>query len=158
MTAVVNQKMTALKSFRESLDYIRRERDLSWAEIARISELNRQYLRDIMNGKRNPKAQTQAKIALSLGFELTEFLSLCKSFTQVIKAQDSTDDTKVELLQQIANLSQHLTKKDDEIEALKSEISRLKSVRPKAARQKAKAADFPISAVPAVPGGELEKE
>ena len=85
MTAPVNQKMTDLQSFLSALEQIRRERNLTWAEIAKKSNINRQYLGDIMKGKRKPKAATQEKIARSLGFELTAFLSLSKSFAEEIE-------------------------------------------------------------------------
>lgn len=81
--------MTALKNFRANLAYALANRDLSYRVFAGMSELTYIYIYRIVNpddkGKPEPSLEVCDRIAMALGYQLSNMLADPKDFKKIEK-------------------------------------------------------------------------
>lgn len=62
------------KQFGQNMKRIRAKKEMSQGDIARALEVDRGYISNIENGKKNPTLATVARIANALGVSANELL------------------------------------------------------------------------------------
>ena len=62
------------------ITYLRKMRKFSQEDLALEANVNKNYLSDLENGRRNPTLKILEKIANALGIDVSELTKGCKSF------------------------------------------------------------------------------
>lgn len=135
--------MSSIKSqlkdyFFEALEFFRRKEGLSYKDLAKCAGINSQYLSDLRRGKRNPKEDTQEKIAQVFNLSLTDFLEVGRSILEEVSPPSQPKpldkDEKIEMLEKISrltdellNLTAKLAQKDDILAQRAERIERLET-------------------------------
>lgn len=60
--------------------YLRKKLGMSQEDLALEADVNKNYLCDLENGRRNPTLKILEKIANALGIDVSELTKGCKSF------------------------------------------------------------------------------
>ena len=60
--------------------YLRKQKNMSQEDLALEAEINKNYLCDLENGRRNPTLRILEKIAIALDIDVSELTKGCKSF------------------------------------------------------------------------------
>ncbi len=72
--------INVLEQLGKRIVFLRKQRNLSQLDLATISEINRNYLSDLENGRRNPSVLVLAKISDALGISLSELFKGIDNF------------------------------------------------------------------------------
>lgn len=74
-----NEKIANRDLFWKALEIARSEKGWTYTRIAKEAGINNKYLTIVKRGDRNPKAETQEKIAAAFGYQLLDFIALGRS-------------------------------------------------------------------------------
>lgn len=61
--------------------YLRKQKKMSCFDLALEADINKNYLNDLENGRRNPTLKILRKIAIALEIDLSELLSGIRDYT-----------------------------------------------------------------------------
>ncbi len=72
--------INVLEQLGKRIVFLRKQRNLSQLELSIASDINRNYLSDLENGRRNPSVLVLAKISDALGVSMSELFKGIDNF------------------------------------------------------------------------------